>query len=273
MVAQYCVIGEHPGFMLALPLGCESPIEQITSLLSVGVLGLLCVLTALASLQAHLRWSFAYGGLISALYCPALEDRSASEASQSATAECIPQADAATLEPAHLSLWQPSKLSMKVLLNLRGCTLGYLPVMHLMGTGWDACAHMSEETVGAQKSVPYAIILSVVASAVLGYIFMIALLISVQVTPLTSSAGLCWWGVEVRLPEVKKCVTIWLRAPKKQIFSACWGLIDGRGQRSIICSMAATECIWHLAMQEASGPSCLHDVVPDTISGPLTRHH
>ena len=41
---------------------------------------------------------------------------------------------------------------------------------------------MSEETIGAQKSVPYAIILSVVVSAVMGYVFLIALLLSIQVS-------------------------------------------------------------------------------------------
>ena len=53
--------------------------------------------------------------------------------------------------------------------------------MPVWRAGYDACAHLSEETVGAQRSVPYAIILSVVASAVLGYVFLIALLLTIQV--------------------------------------------------------------------------------------------
>ncbi|KAK9793206.1 hypothetical protein WJX73_006939 [Symbiochloris irregularis] len=46
--------------------------------------------------------------------------------------------------------------------------------------GWDACAHMSEETTGAQKSIPRAIIASVVASASLGFMYMVSLLVSIQ---------------------------------------------------------------------------------------------
>ena len=58
--------------------------------------------------------------------------------------------------------------------------------------GYDACAHMSEETVGAQKSVPLAIIMSVFVSAVMGFVFLIALLVSIQVCACVSISLINW---------------------------------------------------------------------------------
>ena len=49
--------------------------------------------------------------------------------------------------------------------------------------GFDSCAHMCEETKGADSSAPYAIVCSIVASAVLGYVLLIGMLMSIQVGP------------------------------------------------------------------------------------------
>ena len=49
-------------------------------------------------------------------------------------------------------------------------------------TGYDACAHMSEETTTADKSAPIAIIMSVGVSALIGFGYILALLFSIQVS-------------------------------------------------------------------------------------------
>lgn len=47
--------------------------------------------------------------------------------------------------------------------------------------GYDASAHMAEETRGADFSAPLAILLAIGASAVAGWIYVLALLFSIQV--------------------------------------------------------------------------------------------
>ena len=57
-------------------------------------------------------------------------------------------------------------------------------------TGFDACAHMSEETVGADKSAPQAIVISIIASFVGGLAYIFALTFSIQVR--AASSGHAW---------------------------------------------------------------------------------
>lgn len=49
-------------------------------------------------------------------------------------------------------------------------------------TGFDACAHMSEETKGPDKSAPIAIVMAISASAVAGFAYILAILFSIQST-------------------------------------------------------------------------------------------
>ena len=49
-------------------------------------------------------------------------------------------------------------------------------------TGFDACAHMSEETVGADKSAPVAIVMAIGVSAVAGFAYILAITFSIQVS-------------------------------------------------------------------------------------------
>ncbi|OFW81089.1 MAG: amino acid permease [Alicyclobacillus sp. RIFOXYA1_FULL_53_8] len=58
--------------------------------------------------------------------------------------------------------------------NWYGFLLGLLLAQYTF-TGFDASAHVSEETVGADRSAPRGIIMSVVISAVAGYILLMAL--------------------------------------------------------------------------------------------------
>ena len=48
---------------------------------------------------------------------------------------------------------------------------------------------MSEETQGAQKSIPRAIVAAIVASGVLGYIYIVSLLLSIQVSVAAPRGG------------------------------------------------------------------------------------
>ena len=49
-------------------------------------------------------------------------------------------------------------------------------------TGFDACAHMSEETKGADKSAAWAIIMAIGTSSIVGFGYILALLFSIQVS-------------------------------------------------------------------------------------------
>ncbi|KAK9812568.1 hypothetical protein WJX73_009557 [Symbiochloris irregularis] len=88
-----------------------------------------------------------------------------------------PWRQSATFIFAHFNTYQtsPTGIRNNVYLFLENVMVAQYCVI-----GYDACAHMSEETTGAQKSVPRAIIMAVVASAVLGYVFLISLLLSIQ---------------------------------------------------------------------------------------------
>ena len=48
--------------------------------------------------------------------------------------------------------------------------------------GYDSCAHMAEETSSAATSVPLALLTSIGASIVGGYLHVITLLLSIQVS-------------------------------------------------------------------------------------------
>ena len=54
-------------------------------------------------------------------------------------------------------------------------------------TGFDACAHMSEETVGADKSAPVAIVMAIGVSAVAGFAYILAITFSIQVSKADSA--------------------------------------------------------------------------------------
>ncbi len=59
-------------------------------------------------------------------------------------------------------------------------------------TGFDACAHMSEETVGADKSAPMAIVMAIGVSAIAGFAYILAITFSIQVsTTLLASFHCC----------------------------------------------------------------------------------
>ena len=52
-------------------------------------------------------------------------------------------------------------------------------------TGYDACGHMSEETVAADKTAALGIVLAVGCSAIAGLMYILALMFSVQVSSQT----------------------------------------------------------------------------------------
>ncbi len=56
-------------------------------------------------------------------------------------------------------------------------------------TGYDASAHMTEETIGAETKAPWGIVMSVVVSAIVGYILLMGLLIGVRDVANTAAGG------------------------------------------------------------------------------------
>jgi amino acid transporter len=56
-------------------------------------------------------------------------------------------------------------------------------------TGFDACAHTSEETVGAQKAVPRSIVSSVLWSSLFGWIMLIAFVIAIPDMTVAAKTG------------------------------------------------------------------------------------
>ena len=58
-------------------------------------------------------------------------------------------------------------------------------------TGFDACAHMSEETVGADKSAPIAIVMAIGVSAVAGFAYILAITFSIQVSKVDFAHVIC----------------------------------------------------------------------------------
>src|SRR5258706_3503966 len=57
-------------------------------------------------------------------------------------------------------------------------------------TGYDASAHVSEETVGANTRAPWGIVMSIVVSAIAGYILLMGLILAIP--DLSKAAGLCY---------------------------------------------------------------------------------
>ena len=51
------------------------------------------------------------------------------------------------------------------------------------GIGYDACAHMSEETKNSDRGAPVAIVAAIGLSSVLGFGYILALIFSIQVCP------------------------------------------------------------------------------------------
>lgn len=73
-----------------------------------------------------------------------------------------------------------------------GFLLGLLLAQYTL-TGYDASAHVSEETVGADRRAPWGIVMSIVVSAVVGYILLIGLTIAIPdktLDPSVASTGL-----------------------------------------------------------------------------------
>lgn len=56
-------------------------------------------------------------------------------------------------------------------------------------TGYDASAHMTEETIGAERLAPWGVVLSVVVSAIAGYALLMALVVAIPSVPVLNSAG------------------------------------------------------------------------------------
>jgi len=59
-----------------------------------------------------------------------------------------------------------------------GILLGFLLAQYTL-TGYDASAHVSEETVGADRRAPWGIVMSIVVSAIAGYVLLIGLTIAI----------------------------------------------------------------------------------------------
>jgi amino acid transporter len=56
-------------------------------------------------------------------------------------------------------------------------------------TGYDASAHVSEETVGAETRAPWGIVMSIVVSAVAGFVLLLGLILAIPNLDKTASAG------------------------------------------------------------------------------------
>jgi amino acid transporter len=63
-----------------------------------------------------------------------------------------------------------------------GFLLGFLLAQYTI-TGFDASAHMSEETIGAQTRAPWGIVMSVVVSAIAGWLLLLALTAAIPSVP------------------------------------------------------------------------------------------
>ncbi|KAK9809405.1 hypothetical protein WJX73_003093 [Symbiochloris irregularis] len=69
----------------------------------------------------------------------------------------------------------PNNAPNDVYLFCQGCLMSTFVFL-----GYDSCGHISEETRGADSSAPYAIVSSIVVSAVVGYVLLLGLLFSIQ---------------------------------------------------------------------------------------------
>ncbi|KAK9809453.1 hypothetical protein WJX73_009321 [Symbiochloris irregularis] len=68
-----------------------------------------------------------------------------------------------------------NSLQDNVLLFAQGCAMSTFVFL-----GYDSSAHVSQETRGADSAVPYAIILAVAASSIVGYVLILGLLFNIQ---------------------------------------------------------------------------------------------
>jgi amino acid transporter len=69
-------------------------------------------------------------------------------------------------------------LSVPGVTPLFGLLLGFLLAQYTL-TGYDASAHVSEETVGSDRRAPWGIVMSIVVSAIVGYVLLIGLTIAI----------------------------------------------------------------------------------------------
>jgi amino acid transporter len=75
-----------------------------------------------------------------------------------------------------------------------GFLLGFLLAQYTL-TGYDASAHVTEETVGAARRAPWGILMSIVVSAIAGMVLMVGLTIAIpDVDPTTKASGLATVG-------------------------------------------------------------------------------
>ena len=75
-----------------------------------------------------------------------------------------------------------------------GFLLGLLLAQYTL-TGYDASAHVTEETVGAARRAPWGIIMSIVVSALAGIVLLVGLTIAIpDVDPTTKASGLATVG-------------------------------------------------------------------------------
>jgi amino acid transporter len=75
-----------------------------------------------------------------------------------------------------------------------GFLLGFLLAQYTL-TGYDASAHVTEETVGAARRAPWGILMSIVVSAVAGMVLMVGLTLAIpDIDPTTKASGLATVG-------------------------------------------------------------------------------
>ena len=76
-------------------------------------------------------------------------------------------------------------------------------------TGYDASAHTSEETLKAARSVPRAMVMSVIWSAIFGYLFLCAFVLMIPNMDDAAKQGwnVFFWGFDERVsPGIKEFV-------------------------------------------------------------------
>ena len=98
---------------------------------------------------------------------------------------CLPDQSLKVFNYAYIAVMsEPDLLQLKAAQCYRSCRyiflVGILMAQFTM-TGFDACAHMSEETKGADKSAPTAMVMSIGAASIAGFAYLLALLFSIQV--------------------------------------------------------------------------------------------
>ena len=105
--------------------------------------------------------------------------------------------------------------------NLSGFKIGWsyiMPVGLLMAqytfTGYDASAHMTEETHNAARSGPRGIVMSILISLIAGWVLLIGLTFAIQKTNYTGEAG----------ERVAAPAQIWLDCdrPRPARSCCCW---------------------------------------------------